>query len=274
MSTNQMSRQHSSDIATGNTIVASHLNDEFNHIQTKFNSNDQKQDDLIAGIEPFDIIKATTNVTTNTIIEITSNQGVTIDSVVCKDGMVTVSGTPTVSGQIGYASNTLTHHNGTAVATVETTLNQGFIILEDRKAAGTNGGTFTSGARRTRDLNTEVVDIENHCTLSANQFTLAAGTYRVFAESTGFLVDGHRCWVRNVTDGVDVAFGMSAFSSSASLNCNTVATAWGRFTIASSKTFELQAQCHFTNAGDGFGVQANGIDTEIYSRVTLWKEAA
>ena len=31
-------------------------------------------------------------------------------------------------------------------------------IIEDQKSAGTAGGTFTSGAWRTRDLNTEVSD--------------------------------------------------------------------------------------------------------------------
>ncbi len=247
-----MARQHASDISTGKVIVAQHINDELNHIHTKHNASDQNTDNVFAGTQAISALTVTNSVNAAT---------------------VKVSGTPSVLGQVGYANNQLLFHDGTAVATVETTLNQGFIILEDRKAAGTNGGTFTSGARRTRDLNTELVDTGNHCTLSANQFTLAAGTYRVFAESTGFMVDGHRCWVRNVTDSVDVALGMSAFSSSTTVNCNTVATAWGRFTIAASKTFELQARCFLTNADDGFGVQANGLDTEIYSRVTLWKEA-
>ena len=54
----------------------------------------------------------------------------------------------------------------------------GYILIRDEKASGTTGGTFTSGAWQTRDLNTEVVDTGNHASVATNQITLAAGTYR------------------------------------------------------------------------------------------------
>ncbi|MEB3206135.1 MAG: hypothetical protein VKK59_02150 [Vampirovibrionales bacterium] len=250
----QLNRLHQGDITNGNLIDAAQINAEFNQLVSESNAQDNRLN-----------IVETANLTISGVKTFTDG---------IKSPTMTLTGTPTVAGQIGSANNNLMHHNGSGVAVVETTLNQGFIILEDRKPAGTNGGTFTAGARRTRVLNTEVVDAGNHCTLANNQFILAAGTYRVYAESTAFMVDGHRCWVRNVTDGVDVALGMSAFSASTTLNGNTVATAWGRFTITAPKTFELQARCFVTNLDDGFGVQANAMDTEVYSRVTLWKEAA
>jgi hypothetical protein len=58
---------------------------------------------------------------TDKISERTVGAGVTVDSVLLKDGMATVSGTPTTAGQIGYASNLLTYHNGSTVKTVATT---------------------------------------------------------------------------------------------------------------------------------------------------------
>lgn len=37
-------------------------------------------------------------------------------------------------------------------------INRIIVILQDQKAQNTDGGTFTSGAWRTRDLNTKVTD--------------------------------------------------------------------------------------------------------------------
>ena len=41
-------------------------------------------------------------------------------------------------------------------------------LVIDQKSANTNAGTFTSGAHRTRDLNTEVFDPDNIVTVSSN----------------------------------------------------------------------------------------------------------
>lgn len=56
--------------------------------------------------------------TCDTISERTAGAGVTPDGVRLKDGMVKVAGTPTESGEVGYASNRLKLHDGTAVRTV------------------------------------------------------------------------------------------------------------------------------------------------------------
>ena len=82
-----------------------------------------------------------------------------------------------------------------------------YIKLSDTKTAGTDGGTFTSGAWYTRTLNTEDVDTGNHCSLTSNQFTLDAGTYRIKARSAAYDVNAHIAKLYNITDAADEIIG-------------------------------------------------------------------
>jgi hypothetical protein len=147
-----------------------------------------------------------------------------------------------------------------------------YIHLQDQKTQNTAGGTFTSGADRTRDLNTEVTDSGNHCSLAGNQFTLDAGTYRILATAPGYKVDRHRAWLYNTSDAAVTILGTSEFSSSGDAVHNRSVIS-GRFVIASSKTFEIRHRCQTTFASQGFGVESNFTGAEVYTDVELWKEA-
>ena len=46
-----------------------------------------------------------------------------------------------------------------------------YAIIADVKASNADGGTFTSGAWRTRDLNTEITDPDGIVSIYSNQFT-------------------------------------------------------------------------------------------------------
>ena len=62
--------------------------------------------------------------------------------------------------------------------------------IVDQKANGTNAGSFTSGAWRTRDLNTTIGNNTiTGSSLSSNQFTLPSGTYRINASSPAYGVN-------------------------------------------------------------------------------------
>src|SRR5690348_4361080 len=74
-------------------------------------------------------------------------------------------------------------------------------VIADQKSAGTQGGGFTSGAWRTRDLNTEVSDVDGIGSISSNQFTPVAGTYIVMGSAPAYSVDSHQTRIRNVTAG-------------------------------------------------------------------------
>jgi hypothetical protein len=143
-----------------------------------------------------------------------------------------------------------------------------YLHYREEQAQNTGGGTFTSGAWRTRVLNTEVSDVGGHGALSSNQITLDAGTYMISASAPAYRVNDHQVRLQNVTDATTVLVGTSSFSNSTNGSSRSLLN--GVFTIAASKALELQHQCTTTFATLGFGSQCN-FTTEVYSVVELWK---
>lgn len=146
------------------------------------------------------------------------------------------------------------------------------VLVQEQQTAGTAGGSFSSGAWRTRALNTEVVDTGTYASVGSSKITLAAGTYRARAWAVANQCGSHQIRLQNVTDGTPIAYGMSAFSSTTD-NALTASQLSCRFTIADTKDIELQHQCQTTKATDGFGVAVNFASLEIYSEVYLEREA-
>jgi hypothetical protein len=157
-----------------------------------------------------------------------------------------------------------------AAATVTVGQALDYIVLKDLKPSGTQGGTATAGSWETRTLNTEEADTGNHCTLASNQFTLLAGTYRIRAIAQAGQNNGHQAKLRNVTDGTDTIFGTSMYCSTTA-NYPTHSEIVGRFTIAGTKTFEIQHKVAVTLSGYGYGI-ALSFGTEVYTIVELWRE--
>ena len=85
--------------------------------------------------------------------------------------------------------------------------------VTDSKTSGTNGGTFTSGAWRTRDLNTIEDDPDSIVTLSSNQFTLGAGTYLIQWSAPVYRVNSHKTQLYDVTGATDLGKGSSEYSN-------------------------------------------------------------
>ncbi len=147
-------------------------------------------------------------------------------------------------------------------------------FIKDVKADGTSGGTFTSGAWQTRDLNTTEGDFSKFGSLSSNQFTLQAGKYHIEADATASYVLGHAAKIRNITDSVDSILGMSARSSGSTADeVETIARVLGVITVTASTTFELQHRCTQTRASTGFGIATSFGVGEIYSQIKITKIA-
>ena len=146
-----------------------------------------------------------------------------------------------------------------------------YAVIADQKTSGTDGGTFTSGAWRTRDLNTEVTDVDNIVSISSNQFTLQAGTYLIKARATGYDCDRHQLRIRNITDASTVRFGISNFVNQ-TYNVFSTAVVVGRTTISGAKVFELQHQAQSTKTTFGLRVASN-FNTEVFAEVEIYKEA-
>lgn len=148
-----------------------------------------------------------------------------------------------------------------------------YLLYADLRSSGTDGGTPTAGAWATRTINTEVIDTHNLGTLSSNQMTLLAGTYRFRAWGVLAACGKGACRLFNVTSGAAVTGQIieSVYSFSPSY-MSIKAECLGRFTIASSAAFSLQYWVEAANANNGLGVAKGFGDNEYYAAVEFWRE--
>ena len=178
------------------------------------------------------------------------------------------------SAEIDIASGATLDINGTADFTGATVtglsagLFSSYAIIADQKVG--QSGTFTSGAWRTRDLNTEIADPDGIVSIASDQFTLAAGSYLIKWIAPAFYVNLHQTRLYNVTDAAQVEVGVCAF-----VNVNSVVTTssgCARTTIAGSKAFTIEHRCVTTAATAGFGQNCAFSVNDQYTLVEIFKE--
>ena len=143
--------------------------------------------------------------------------------------------------------------------------------VRDEKANNTAAGTFTSGAWRTRELNTIKTNEITGASLSSNQITLPTGTYYIKALVPAFNVSRHQAVLYNTTDSSFDLIGTSEFVSGGTGLSRSFVN--GRFTISAQKTFELQHQCETTDGGNGLGVKSTFGQVCVYAEVQIWRTA-
>ena len=149
-----------------------------------------------------------------------------------------------------------------------------YAIIRDEKSDA-DGGTFTAGAWRTRDLNTEVADADGIVSISSNQFTLQAGTYLIKATTPAYETAFHQNRLYNITDSSVVDTGSSEYTKQQSFVV-TRSTLISRFTITGAKVFEVQHRADATKSSQGFGVRTSAgfsTDADIYTIVEIYKES-
>ena len=144
--------------------------------------------------------------------------------------------------------------------------------VRDEKANGADGGSFTSGAWRTRVLNTALTSEITGASLAANQVTLPAGTYYIDVKCPAFNVEDHKSMLYNITDTAVELTGTSERSAGGSVTRSIIS---GRFTIAVEKVFEVQHICYASKLVTGFGYGSAGLGSanEVYTDVKIWKVA-
>jgi len=147
-----------------------------------------------------------------------------------------------------------------------------YAIICDEKTNGTAGGTFTSGAWQTRDLNTEIADPDGIVSISNNQFTLGAGTYLIEASANAHDVNRHQTRIYNATDSSVVQYGMNELLGTGDTTSSTNLVV-GRVTITAATAFEIQHRCQSSKTSTGFGVANSFGNVEIYTVVKIFKEA-
>lgn len=147
---------------------------------------------------------------------------------------------------------------------------QNLLHVRDEKSANTAGGTPSSGSN-TRVLNVSVTNEISGASLSSNQITLAAGTYSIDASSPAYRADEHRIYLWNVSDSSVTLVGLNNYcwSNSADVGMNQ-SFVRGRFTISSTKTFELRHEFTSTSGGsNGLGLATNNGQIEVYASVMI-----
>lgn len=149
-----------------------------------------------------------------------------------------------------------------------------YVCVQDQKPLGTNGGTFTSGAWRTRTLTNLLANDQNLAVLntSANQITLPAGTYRCMISCPASIANAHQARLQSITAGGTLLWGSTEYMFGSATNNTSRSIIAGRFSLSSSQSLAIQHQCQTTAATLGFGAAAS-FGTEIYTIAEFWLEA-
>lgn len=138
------------------------------------------------------------------------------------------------------------------------------------------GQSISANTITTLTIDTEIADTGNNGSITSNQVTLAAGTYRYFASCPTKLFasnPGGSLGFYNVTDSSYVNRGQTPIATTATgTTCFTVD---GQITISSSKTFDLRLwtvdATTVTNSNTASSISTAGADQR--TTIKLWKVA-
>lgn len=180
-----------------------------------------------------------------------------------------VAGVNTIdTAQIASSAVTLAKLDATTVAPLNA---KAVLHVRDEKTSGVAGGSFTSGAWRTRDLNQSKTNTITGASLSSNQITLPTGSYWIDASAPAIKVDSHRVRLYNTTASAEILLGTTEYAVN-TVDAHTRSFVRGAFTLSGSSVLELQHRCTTTYNTNGFGL-ASGLGTEVYAEVVIWKTA-
>tara|TARA_R100000995_G_scaffold36299_1_gene16571 strand:+ start:773 stop:1678 length:906 start_codon:yes stop_codon:yes gene_type:complete len=203
---------------------------------------------------------------------ITSNSNIALQ--INSSGALGVGASPS----FGSSGNLLKSNGSSASPSwTNTSLSVGkfkaFAAICDKKTQGTNGGTFSNGAWRTRDLNHEIDDSDNIVTVSSNRFTLSAGAYLIKWSAPAYDVGNHQTVLYDYTNTNYLAFGSNS-SSHTSYSNMTRSFGFDRVSFSGSdRSYEIRHRGNTSKGTTGFGLDTNfGTDDETYTIVEIYQE--
>ncbi|MGD9850098.1 MAG: hypothetical protein AB7T38_02405 [Nitrospirales bacterium] len=138
-------------------------------------------------------------------------------------------------------------------------------LVSDDKEPGQNGGTYTAGDWRVRDLNTELFDPGGVVAVGVNTFTLLPGSYVLLIRAPAHEVGRHVVRLWNITDSSLAGFGGNARSLS-----STQTDAWLVISLgvaAGGRSYRVEHRGESTKGTDGFGVAQNFTAKERYTMI-------
>lgn len=135
-------------------------------------------------------------------------------------------------------------------------------IVYDEKTENSNGGTFTTGAWRQRDLTTKL-DPDTIVSLASNAVTiLATGKYLIRANCPAFNVNHHQC--RLTKNASLLQQGTSEYANGQSIMSRSFVGYVGD--LVANDVLRVEHYCESTFATYGFGTgAASSFGVEIYS---------
>ena len=188
---------------------------------------------------------------------------------------------PSTTGSAGQVLKVASANHSSTNAELEFAADAGgkfasYAIIADVKASNADGGTFTTGDWRTRDLNTEIADADGIVSISSNQFTLQAGSYLIEFQAPVYRGKSHQTRLYNVTGSASVDVGTAEFTN---IDSSTSSHSFGagRVTISGSTVFEIQHRVS-TNppATYGAGLGTSGgfnWGSTLFCLVKIYKES-
>ena len=196
--------------------------------------------------------------------------------------MSTIKTTNITHGSNSGTANIVLASDGGVTFASAVGLFSSYAIICDSKAGNVHGGDFTTGAWRTRDLNTEIADPDSIVTISSNQFVLGAGTYLIKWSAPAYDVDRHTSRLYDVTN--TTAYDGTAQYSDSANNGMVPSTGFARVTPTGSTTYNIGHACQTTKSSSGFGLNSHIKDdgsyvdssnetASIYTIVEIYKEA-
>lgn len=144
-------------------------------------------------------------------------------------------------------------------------------VICDEKLFNEDGGTFSNGEFRTRDLNTELFDPDGIVSITDDTFTLGAGIYAINWRCPAFEVQRHVSQLFNQTSNSIVAIGSAGYS-----NANAIDYSFGsaRVTITADTVFRIEHRGQATQGTNGFGIAHDFSGTNNrYTYVEIFMEA-
>ena len=152
-------------------------------------------------------------------------------------------------------------------------LKQVYAHIQDQKPQNTSGGDFTSGAWRTRTLNTTVssYDPQSEISLASNQITLEPGTWRIIGSAPTYATNHNQTRVQRISNDTTEIVGECNYTNNTNGVLNRSAFS-GDIVVVTTDVFEIQHRCDTTRNGNGFG-EDDDFTTEVFTDVWIFKIA-
>ena len=144
--------------------------------------------------------------------------------------------------------------------------------VQDQKAMGTHGGTFTTGAWRTRPLNTVRENTISGASLNSNRITLPIGNYFLSGFSISYATSSNQSRIQRITPTSETLIEGASRYTWNSTYVENVSNISGAFTLSAISDIELQHICYVTGT---FGMSAYTGQTanNLFAQLLIWKLA-